>query len=154
MATPTGAVPIERLQVGDRVWGFEADTGLSTAATVTHQHSTHAMTYELVMGSRHVNVTANHPVYSLAHQDYIRADELQAGDELLARPYKGDPSPCSVSATLVPVGRRRVYNITVEPTHNYFAGDVLVHNKTPFQDVAMPDETARDTTRDFSSDGP
>ena len=113
-----------------------------------------AMTYQLTIAGRQLILTAEHPVYSLAHQGYIRADELQTGDEVLVQLHKNAPSPFSVSATLTPVGRRRVYNITVEPTHNYFAAGILVHNKQPALDVAIPDESGRDTTRDFSRDAP
>jgi hypothetical protein len=127
--------PIEQMQVGDQVLAYDELTGKVVPARVADTFIHTDVHKSLVAINGWLLATANHPFYVKGRSEPVRADELQLGDELLVLddgPGKAEPGLRSVKVAsleqLPPA--KTVYNIEVEGTHNFFAGGVLVHNKT------------------------
>lgn len=128
-----GAVAIEEIAVGDRVWAYDYQTGTKTLKRVlsTVERETDRV-IRLTVDGETVVTTPEHPFYVLGHEGYgdgyVAARELRVGDRLLC----ADGSSATVTATETetldePI---KVYNLTVEDYHSYYVGDgeVLVHN--------------------------
>ncbi len=78
--------------------------------------------------SRPFGVTANHPIWSETHQEYLPAGEFKVGEE--ARSLNG---PARLLEVTQRPGRHTVYNLEVHKDHIYRIGasGILVHNKGP-----------------------
>jgi hypothetical protein len=123
----TGPMPIEKLQIGDRVLAQNAETG--------------ELAYKLVLGmtirppAETVLVTTSHGTIraSRGHPFWIvgkgwrMAKELQVGDHLHS--LKGSVEVTAITAQ----PNEKVYNLTVADVGTYFVGEgkVLVHDNTP-----------------------
>jgi hypothetical protein len=70
--------------------------------------------------------TPNHPFWSEERQEFVRADELQAGEKLLTQ-----HGPIALRALTEHPRTQRVYNLEVHREHVYHVGaqSVLVHNQ-------------------------
>ncbi len=147
--TEMGLRPVEQVRLGDRVWSFDFERKQRRLTAVDEVHRGIAPT-TLTIATQSVGtgigarVTPSHPVY--ANGRWVFAADIQAGDMLLdrdgrqvraARPYSIDEQVA-------------VFDLTTEGPHNFFAGGLLVHNKTKipspgyydcwniFRDVAEP----------------
>lgn len=130
--------PIEQLLVGDRVLAYDEERGVTVPSRITRTFVHTEVRQALVRINGALTATGNHPFYVVGRDEPVRADELAIGDRLfvLDGPATGrgrapeTPRRLQVrSLELLPsVGT--VYNIEVAGRHNYFAGGVLVHNKT------------------------
>jgi len=122
IATENGPLPVESLRVGDRVVGFDPETRRRVVTTVTAMvPKAAATTLRLGDGLR---VTPDHPVF--ADGAFRPAGALSPGSGLLTE----DGAPL-VAASLERVsGEVTVYDLSVDWPHTYFAGGVLVHNKS------------------------
>jgi hypothetical protein len=76
-----------------------------------------------------LRVTTEHPFYLPERDAYVTAGELSAGARLLR--WGGGQAAVTGALSFTAAQRETVYNITVAGPHNYFAGGVLVHNKSP-----------------------
>jgi len=134
--TDHGAVPIERIKVGDKVWTHNSATGKNELKCVTHVAAQHRdKLLELRVEGEHapLHPTPTHPFW--ARRDaapngaWIKAGDLRAGDQLEAQDgrWVGVLSVAELDKLAV------VYNFTVEDDHDYFVGDegLLVHNQGP-----------------------
>jgi hypothetical protein len=110
--TPSGPRAIETLASGDEVW-----TRGRALGRVVATHPSWALEHlEIVMDDgRVLRATAEHPVATGA--GWTRAGSLRVGEGIV-----------SIRVVRGPV---RVYDLEVEPDPTFFAGGVLVHNKTP-----------------------
>ena len=76
---------------------------------------------------RTLRVSANHPLFVPARNDWVAAGELRAGAEV---GVLADGK--LVSVAIKQVANRAVdidvFDLTIENTHAYFAGGVLAHN--------------------------
>ena len=119
--TEDGEVPIETVAVGDRVWGFDLASGKREIGIVTRTTRSESET-TLVLG-KSLRLTAEHPVYS--DGQWRPAGVLKDGDRVVSANGEililGQPESIE--------GAIEVFDLTVEGTENFFAGNILVHNK-------------------------
>ena len=137
VSTPVGDKPIESLSVGDQVYGFDADTGMKTVASVvkTFHHAweeVHERSPLLILTHAKgvCTITANHWVYRRNDRDgeyanFDRAGMLVVGDVLTLE----DGSESVIEKIESGPEYDFVYNLTVEGVHTYFADGVRVHNR-------------------------
>jgi hypothetical protein len=131
IATPTGNIPIQELRVGDLVQGFD----LRRRAIVT-QPVTEVLVHErqriglLRTAHGELKVTANHPVYDAARLDFVPAGSLRGPFRALELASNWSTAPATIGAFTPLDDVETVYNLTVANVHTYFAGGVLVHNKS------------------------
>jgi len=67
--------------------------------------------------------TGGHPIYSLTRQDWVPARDLSVGELVETR-----NGPALVATNEAQPGSRTVFNLEVEGTHEYFAGDGAVRS--------------------------
>jgi hypothetical protein len=121
--TPEGGIPIEDIEIGDIVVGWDEEAGKLTDSRVLQIFGSVQLSYVVINGS--IKVTDDHP-FRLAGR-WVTAAELQPDDELID--IDGNPI---VVTQIERVDRGvRVYNIEVDGTHTFYANGVLVHNKIP-----------------------
>ncbi|HEY3330276.1 MAG TPA: polymorphic toxin-type HINT domain-containing protein [Capsulimonadaceae bacterium] len=155
IVTDQGAVPIERVRVGDRVLSRDQATGMQDYKTVvntfvTHPNILYSIRYAPARaqlarsnldcckstniedgdedgsdGDAAITCTGNHPFFEVRRGDFVVAEDLRPGD-LLRQP---DGSSAVVTGRSVEVSIDspfETYNIEVESFHTYFAGDIPV----------------------------
>jgi predicted phage terminase large subunit-like protein len=123
VSTPTGDVPIERLQPGDLVLTRKGPRRV--AANSVRKADVGRVTFD--NGASLVG-TADHPVWSA--DGWVRFDQISAGDPVqrLSHTRPVETTALSVASTWRPEGRQFVYCLKVEGEPEYFANGVLVHN--------------------------
>ncbi|MFT3771455.1 MAG: Hint domain-containing protein [Minicystis sp.] len=119
--------PIESVEVGDFVLGFDERTGMVAPHRVSRRFVHTNVSDPLVRINDALSATGNHLVY--VSGAWQRADALAVGAPLKTL----SPDAALVSArvaSLATEGRTVpvVYNLEVDDVHTYFAEGVLVHN--------------------------
>jgi hypothetical protein len=117
-----GPRPVEQVRPGDRVWGYDLEKQARQLTTVAHVRPGRAE--PTVLLARGLRVTPDHPV--LGSGEWKPAGRILPED-LLLDPH-GRPFPAGPRETLS--GAVAVFDLSVGPPHNFYAGGVLVHNKT------------------------
>ena len=125
---------IETIRVGDVVTSRDLSSGETVQKRVSDvlSSSSHII-YTIETNSTVIDgVTGGHPFYVNQTDDWLRVEDLMVGDELTIHQrgrLRQEPiQNINVVELRQPLD---VYNFTVEgPQHNYFANDVLVHNKS------------------------
>jgi predicted lipid-binding transport protein (Tim44 family) len=157
IATPTGAVPVERLQIGDAVLGRDA-TGRQIQAAVCAVYAVQPEEFFALQAGGHVlRVTGEHPVQT-APGIWTRADCLAANS-----PLGTADGPVALDRVTRQPAKSPAYNLLVSPGGTFFADGFLVHNKgcfLPDTPVTLADGTTRaisavrsgDTVLAFDSD--
>lgn len=116
-----GAVVVERLAVGDRVWGYDLRARRRVLTTVRAVRPAWARELvELVEGLR---VTSEHPVF--ADGRWVLAREVEQGAGLL----RADLQTLPIASPRRLHRPGQVFDLSVDWPHNFFAGGWLVHNK-------------------------
>lgn len=111
---------IRNVKVGDSVLGVDDDGNLvQNRVTQVFIHDEGNDTL-ILNGS--IIVTGIHPIKT--QRGWVEAQNLTAGDTLYT-PHSTTVVTSIVKGERIPV----VYNLEVDPTHTYFAGGILVHNK-------------------------
>ena len=131
IATPTGEVPVESLQLGELVLG-QNDDGALVSATVTAAQSASAREYLSIQVqglSRPLTVTDVHRVAT--RRGWRPAKRLRLNDEV--RTTAGFRAITRIEHREGPV---EVFDLGVTPTRNFVVDGVLVHNKS----IALPPE--------------
>lgn len=134
ITTPYGDRPIESLVPGDLVTSWLPQEGRLIMARVTRvKQRTVASVLELRLADgRSLRATDNHPLFSPTKQEWIPAGQLRAGDTLgiLAGTEVHEVTIRSIATVPAaePAKDFAVYDLTVEPTHSYFANGVFTHN--------------------------
>ncbi|MBM3251645.1 MAG: hypothetical protein FJZ11_02525 [Candidatus Omnitrophica bacterium] len=113
--------PIEQIQIGDKVLAFNEKTGDMQEDKVVKLSVHNAKKYLIVNES--LKVTPEHPFYS--EGKWVEIGSLKIGDKLLK--YPGQIQ--EITSIKEIEEETTVYNLEVEPSHTYFANDLLVHNK-------------------------
>ena len=123
VSTPAGPVRIEDLEPGDQVTTGGPDGGASTGTitAVLEFRAVEHLRFRLRDG-RVLRVTGTHPVRSGA--GFVPAGRLRVGDAVLT-----EDGEALIAAIREVRETRTVYDLTVEPDHNFFVEGVLVHNK-------------------------
>lgn len=124
IATPTGPRPVEQIRAGDVVWSRSPDGELQSAAVrqVVASESRDYLHFTFDQGST-LDVTPQHPLSS-AH-GWLEAGRIAVGDRVDT--LDGASNVLGVERVR---RRSRVYDVSVEPNNCFFAGSVLVHNKS------------------------
>jgi len=134
VATENGQKRIDEIQVGDKVWAYNVETGETELKTVTKVY-VHAVDEILHLSTTEgdIDTTTNHPFYVLG-KGWVAAGDLVSGDEV----YNLDGTTAAILGSWIekldtPI---LVYNLEVEDFHSYFVGDasILVHNYDDFDD--------------------
>ena len=128
VATETGFRRIDEIQVGDRVWSYNVETGeraLKEVKEVLVRENDELLHIETSRGA--VDATTSHPFYVVG-RGWVAAGDLVVGDSIQA--ISGDAgivTGLKLEKLNQPIP---VYNLDVEDFHSYFVGSgVLVHNK-------------------------
>ncbi len=130
-------MPIENIVIGDLVTAFDHFSKVPVRRRVTRLFSHFADLTVLVRLSngQSIQCTSEHPFcVDHARGVYVAAKDLQEGQALVS--VYGDE--IRVRSVTVAAGAW-VYNFEVEDAHNYFAGDVLVHNRSEQLDLKLAD---------------
>lgn len=126
---------IEQVAAGDEVLAWDEATAKVVAARVSRTFL-HTGVHKSQVAINHVLfATANHPFYVKGRPKPVPAGELRLGDQLmvLESPQAGvgsDLGNLKVQSLEELPAAPTVYNLEIEGPHNYFAGGVLVHNKS------------------------
>lgn len=128
VATENGHKRIDEIEVGDKVWAYNIETGETELKEVTkvYIHNVYEILH-LHTTAGNIDTTTNHPFYVI-EKGWVAAGDLKVEDEV----YSLD------GTTSVVIGSElekldnpiKVYNLEVDDFHTYFVGDmpVLVHN--------------------------
>ena len=131
--TDHGAVPIERIRVGDKVWSLNRTTGkqeLKTVTALTAQHRDRLIELRIEGEAEPLRPSLDHPFWvrraSAGHEAWIEAGAMLVGDLVLDRGGNWH----KVLAVKPLEGLQTVYNFEVDGDHDYYVGKsgVLVHN--------------------------
>ncbi len=128
VATEDGKKRIDEIEIGDKVWAYNVETGETELKSVTkvYVHSVDEILH-LYTDEGDIDTTANHPFYVIG-KGWVAAGDLVEGDEV----YNLDGTTSVVLSSEIEVLDEPVlvYNIEVEDLHSYFVGcvPVLVHN--------------------------
>lgn len=133
--TPAGPRAIEALTVGDAVWAFDhlTEQRVIGSVTATHHHGPGPVGRLRSSDGLDLHVTGNHPVFDSTQLRYVPASDMANGAQVvLASDGLNRGSQLTVAQVrFAPaVSRESRHNLTVAGHHNYFAGGVLVHNKS------------------------
>ncbi len=123
VATPGGEVPIEALQVGDRVQAQTPPTGTVEAEPVgaVIADGVKPLLAVVLSDSEALTVTADHPFYVVRGmrgegRRWLAAGDLLPGDRL----REASGRTMGVAGLRRGVGRAAVYTLTVASDHTYF----------------------------------
>jgi hypothetical protein len=133
IATPAGEAAIETLLPGRVVLSYDLRDGRVVEGRVTavHVHAARPLGRLALASGRVLAVTAEHPIYSVERGEFVAAAALAGGFRALALGQGGAVMPAVTEGfrAASPEQPATVYNLTVEPEHDYFAEGILVHNK-------------------------
>ncbi|MFI7068590.1 polymorphic toxin-type HINT domain-containing protein, partial [Kribbella sp. NPDC050124] len=123
--------PISQVKVGDEVLAADPETGERGPRRVTHLWVHTDTLLELEVEGGLLTTTEDHPFWNATDSEFQRADQLDAGDQLVT------PGRNLVRVKGIRPGTQRgatAYNLTVDDIHTYYvlAGNmpVLVHNNS------------------------
>ena len=130
--TPDGLTPIEKLKIGDKIISYDVSTKniVTNAVTKIAISKTNSTIKVVLQNENIVEGTSEHPFYLPNKKSYLKMKNLKIGDNFLMKNGKKIAIKNIYSNHCqAPI---KVYDISVSPPfHNYFAGNVLVHNKSP-----------------------
>jgi hypothetical protein len=121
--------PIASLAPGDEVLGY--DDRLDEFRTVTvlanTSHTGHVCLDVSLSDSRHVRLTAEHPIRSRSL--WMPASGLEGGTVVMCLDEEGSLAGAEVSSIVREECPTTVFELSVNDCHTYFAGGLLAHNK-------------------------
>jgi hypothetical protein len=129
--TPRGERPIEDLGVGDEVLSFDG-AQVVTRRILARQARTAEETFSVRAGDHAIaGVTAEHPFWDESTQAWRPLRSLTLTSKLMTLLHN-DVSVVAISELRRGSARMvTVHNLSVDgPEHNYFAENILVHNKS------------------------
>ena len=121
--------PIDEVQLGDKVWATDPETGEEGARVVTHLwvHFDTLTTFSTEAGD--VVTTEDHPFWNVTDEEWEGPQDFDAGDQVRT----ADGQVVTVGG--LDLGSSHgglAYNLTVDDIHTFYvqvgAADVLVHN--------------------------
>jgi hypothetical protein len=115
--------PIEQMQVNDAVRSYSLARREFVTGTVTKNFKRNQPAYLNIDG---IKVTVEHPFWLVNRSEWVKAGDIKRNDIFL----RDNGSWQTVRNITFIVEEIDVYNMEVEGENNYFAGGVLVHNKT------------------------
>ena len=139
---------IELVEVGDEIQNYDFDSQETKIGKVLSiETPTHADIVEISFGDKKTKNTFDHPYWVIGkgwssykpqwtEKRYeIESEQLEVGDKCLEI-NNGQLREVEITELREDVYPVQTYSLEVETHHNYFANDVLVHNKFCF----MPDQ--------------
>lgn len=129
ISTPSGQVPIEDIKVGDLVLSFDGEKIVESKVLKTIMTPDSLYGHVELPNGKTLGVTAYHPFYDTLSKEWFEIGEMD-GSQVLGELKEGSIHPLSnVKVDFSTEHRGTVYNIEVDSSHNYFAENILVHNK-------------------------
>lgn len=119
--TEKGAVPIEQVAIGDVVLTASLRGGAPLTTRV--EGVTSHVVNEIWIVNERYRLTREHPIAAWGR--WMRVEELRVGDPLMT--FDGVETVTSIAQANEVV---RVFDLSVGEPHAYFAGGLLVHNKS------------------------
>ena len=115
---------IEQVKEGELVASYDTENNLKTISKVA-DHLIHEIEgYVIINGE--LEVTSNHPMWIVNRHEWVRVHAIELGDVLLD---SNEQEIIVISLENIN-GVNTVYNLELEGEYNnYFAGNILVHNK-------------------------
>lgn len=132
VSTESGLKKISDVQVGEKVWSFNEETGENSLQKVIHlinsEGSKELIDIQVTTGEV-ITATAGHPFYVPEIKKWVTAGELNPNNYLLG--LNGDLF--DIAAIKPYGGDIKVYNLTVASNHTYYVGEsgLLSHNCKP-----------------------
>jgi len=136
--------PIDQVQVGDQVVASDPETGEQAAEPVEQVFVHQDTLIELRLDGDVLTTTVNHPFWSVTDGEFERADQLSAGELVLAAGGSLVRVEGLQHAT-AHVGT--AYNLAIRDIHTYHVGsaEILVHNT-----CALPGAAASSSGDDWA----
>jgi len=139
---------IELVEVGDEIHNYDFDSKeIKVGKVLSIETPTHADIVEISFGDKKTKNTFDHPYWVVGkgwssykpqwtEKRYdIETKQLEIGDKCLEL-HNGKLVEIRITDLQEDINPVQTYSLEVETHHNYFANDVLVHNKFCF----MPDQ--------------
>ena len=139
---------IELIEVGEEVKNYDFETQEVKAGKVLSiETPTHADIIEISFGDKKTKNTFDHPYWVIGkgwssykpnwtQKRYeIESEQLEVGDKCLEY-FNGELREVEITNLEEVINPVQTYSLEIETNHNYFANDVLVHNKFCF----LPDQ--------------
>jgi len=118
---------IEQVKEGEWIVSYDIENNLKTISKVADS-LVHEDVEGYVIINRELEVTSNHPIWIVNRQKWAQVHTIELRDILL----DSNGQEIIVISLEDINGVNTVYNLEIEGEHNnYFAGDILVHNKIP-----------------------
>jgi intein/homing endonuclease len=115
VVTADGLKKIEEIQVGDKVWSFNEQTGeIELKEVVSLSQNTAKVLIEITIGYEKIVCTPEHPFF--VANNWVEAKDLNAGDKLTLK----DGSYVVISTIKQLEKTEKVYNFEVAENHNYY----------------------------------
>ncbi|MDP1823315.1 MAG: Hint domain-containing protein [Archangium sp.] len=135
VSTPRGRRPVEDLIEQDTVWSVDPATGERFASHVVAIARATREVMRLTGEGFSLTCTTDHPLYDPTAKSWSPAGDWVLGtrsDLLLVTDDGAPPRVVTVHTREVSAGLAEVTDLTVEhELHDFVAGGVLVHNKSP-----------------------
>ncbi|MDD5193981.1 MAG: polymorphic toxin-type HINT domain-containing protein [Candidatus Nanoarchaeia archaeon] len=99
----------------------------------------------ILISGQELNVTGEHPFYSYEDSNWVKVQDLKIGDKFLTS--DGKTAIIKTIKRIVPLNSVKVYNLQVGGFSDYYAGNILVHNKDPpenLRDLGLSDNNIKD----------
>jgi len=127
--TPQGPIPIEKLQVGDRVISVAADKpGFGRVLALMAIQAEEIL--EIAAAGAELRITPEHPVM-IGPGVFLQAKSLKPGDEIYT--LTGGRLTVTAIQSIRPLSESNpVYNLHVSPGGTFAAAGIIVHNKGCF----------------------
>jgi RHS repeat-associated protein len=129
VAAANGLIPIEDINIGDKVWAYNETNQTKSLQEVTHLirgEGNKTLTDITLSSGEIITATSNHPFWAVADHNWTEAGELTLDNILLnINEYN-----TTISNLKTYTKEDVVYNLTVANEHTYFVGSegVLGHN--------------------------
>lgn len=139
-----GYAPIEILNKGDIVATYSFETKEMVYSTVNEIYHNEADNFlKIYAGDDVVECTQNHQFWSVTHEDWIIAKDINEGDCL----FSANGEKIKVSRIEFLEQLISTYNLEIDNHHNYFVSslDILVHNGNPFPNSVFNNTSTRYT---------
>jgi hypothetical protein len=126
VAAEDGLKPIEEIEVGDKVWAMDPESGeMALKEVLTAYKREIDKLYIIKIEAETIETTREHPFW-IQGKGWVEAGNLVEGDEVITRQKRESV----INRITVKTGEYKVYNLKVRDIHTYLVGEVsaLVHN--------------------------